>query len=308
MNSIGNLFVASLIVLIACTSGKDCEKFPILACENTRRSLKATILPSDPLILSNPSFSSNLAAPNQDSRIVGGFRVNIKRVPWQASVYFHNRHLCGGSIISNRWILTAAFCLANNPMHLFDVKVGATDWLNEGKLYHAEQKIVHERYTGRATNDFDYGLLRVSKDIIFSDIAQPIQMPNIGDADVASGTTCLVSGWGWTKNNSESSQYLRAVEVPKVDHKLCLYAYDGMFPITERLFCAGLYDEGGKDCKLTMTFFRIFSGKTVYFRKKLIFSSKNGIFPRKMRFSGEKYGFFKQNADFSRKIRFLQKK
>lgn len=188
--------------------------------------------------------------------------MNIKRVPWQVSLYYRNWHVCGGSIISNRWILTAAHCLANNPMHLFDVKVGATDRANEGKVYRVEQKIVHERFNGHQKLDFDYGLLRVSKDIIFSDVVQPIQMPKIGDADIATGTKCLISGWGWTLNNDESSQYLRAVEVPKIDQTLCRDTYDGIFPITERMFCAGYYDEGGKDCKLALESF-VFIRKNV---------------------------------------------
>lgn len=53
-----------------------------------------------------------------DSRIVGGFDATFNAVPWQASIryipyegLFGNGHLCGGSLINNRTILTAAHCL-----------------------------------------------------------------------------------------------------------------------------------------------------------------------------------------------------
>lgn len=53
-----------------------------------------------------------------DSRIVGGFDATLNTVPWQASIrfipsdgIFGNGHICGGSLINNRTILTAAHCL-----------------------------------------------------------------------------------------------------------------------------------------------------------------------------------------------------
>lgn len=47
---------------------------------------------------------------NLDGRIVGGFEIDIKDVPWQVSLQTSGFHICGGSIISPKWILTAAHC------------------------------------------------------------------------------------------------------------------------------------------------------------------------------------------------------
>lgn len=46
-----------------------------------------------------------------DGRIVGGFRVDISQVPWQASLQLEGSHKCGASIISDKWLLTAAHCV-----------------------------------------------------------------------------------------------------------------------------------------------------------------------------------------------------
>lgn len=51
--------------------------------------------------------SSRLPKDN-NSRIVGGAEINISSAPYQASLQFFGFHICGGSIISNKYILTAA--------------------------------------------------------------------------------------------------------------------------------------------------------------------------------------------------------
>lgn len=44
-------------------------------------------------------------------RIIGGVEATLGRWPWQVSLYYSNRHTCGGSIINSQWVVTAAHCV-----------------------------------------------------------------------------------------------------------------------------------------------------------------------------------------------------
>lgn len=49
--------------------------------------------------------------PEQNSRIVGGSLTTIDQYPYQVSLRSSGTHICGGSIISADWVLTAAHCI-----------------------------------------------------------------------------------------------------------------------------------------------------------------------------------------------------
>lgn len=184
-------------------------------------------------------------SPIQSGKIVGGFPVNITQVPWQAAFYKHGVQVCGGSIIGSRWILTAAHCISKNfNPRQHHVGVGSTDKFWGGQLNLIDSYIVHEKFDIDSV-DYDYALLRLKEEIRFNEGVQTIQLPSVNDGYIEAGTLCLVSGWGITMNSSESNRYLRAVEVPIVDHDLCNEAYEG--DITARMLCAGYFEEGGKD-------------------------------------------------------------
>lgn len=175
--------------------------------------------------------------------------MNITQAPWQVSVQSGGiHHRCGGSIISKRWILTAAHCIDGDTNSSIEVRVGATHKYNDGRLIKIKNIFLHEMYENL---DYDFGLIELRTDLEFTDRIKSIPLPDFGDAYVAPGTICLVSGWGSTKVPSDPSLILRGAEVPIVDQKDCVRAYSE-YPnrnITSRMICAG-YEEGGKDCRL----------------------------------------------------------
>ena len=67
------------------------------------------------------------AAASPRSSIVGGEDASLSDYPWQVSlrnVVVGLSHFCGGSILNERWILTASHCLDGLTPFLYDVVAG----------------------------------------------------------------------------------------------------------------------------------------------------------------------------------------
>nr|WCR76449.1 trypsin-like protein [Sitodiplosis mosellana] len=185
--------------------------------------------------------------PEFDGRIVGGFAINITQAPWQVSLQRNGSHGCGGSIISNTWIVTAAHCTVayvNNAENL-KVRAGSSLHHEDGELY-AVKRVIQNSKHNRKTKEYDFSLLELEEPLQFDDTKQAIQLHNF-DEVFPDNTNAFVSGWGNTQNSSESSLQLRGAEVPLVNQKKCNEAYTSFSPITPRMICAGFYEEGGKD-------------------------------------------------------------
>lgn len=202
------------------------------------------------------TIASIHAAPSKFSkthlsheRIVGGYELNITEVPWQASLQMEGvRHFCGGSIIGQQWILTAAHCVTeyeedSTPLR---VLVGITHKEKNVPSLKTAKVFVHPSYDEEST-DYDFALIRLTEKINYNEKVNSIKLPDINDTDLAAGTLCLISGWGNTQNPNESPVRLRGAKVPLVEHDLCNEAYDGI--VTPRMICAGDYEHGGKDGK-----------------------------------------------------------
>uniref|UniRef100_A0A3B3YCH7 Coagulation factor IX n=1 Tax=Poecilia mexicana TaxID=48701 RepID=A0A3B3YCH7_9TELE len=187
-------------------------------------------------------------------RIVGGRSVAPGEIPWQVGLIAKpsGRLFCGGSILSERWVITAAHCL-REAAGSFSVRVGEHNTeITEGreKDYEVLEEQPHPRYN--ATLDIynhDIALLYLKETISFSATVRPIcigPMAFIEDL-VKQPSPATVSGWGRTRFMGITSNILQKVEVPLVDQTECKKSSNER--ITPVMFCAGFYDVAKDACQ-----------------------------------------------------------
>lgn len=179
-----------------------------------------------------------------DGRIVGGEIVDIVQVPYQISLLYNGFHICGGSLISKTKVLSAAHCVHKQSASMFSIRTGSSRMGFGGKVVKVTNITVHPLYNPRNV-DYDFSILEL-EDYDEKHVKQSfVSLPGAGD-ELEDGTMLMVSGWGNTKNSSESNSLLRAVKVPKFNQEKCNRAYQIYGGVTERMICAG-FDKGGKD-------------------------------------------------------------
>ncbi|XP_063697115.1 trypsin-4-like [Culicoides brevitarsis] len=178
-------------------------------------------------------------------RIVGGKEADIKSHPYQVSLQ-RNGHFCGGSILAPTFIMTAAHCTNRQNASRIQVRVGSSYRSGDGGHMHQVAEIIQHPDYVASTTDYDYSILKLATPIEFNENAQPVLLPEDKEPEVV-GSDSVVSGWGNTRNPTESSRKLRAVTVQIVDRDVCDNAYKEYYGVTERMLCAGNFEEGGKD-------------------------------------------------------------
>lgn len=187
--------------------------------------------------------STYLPSLNRAGKIVGGFQIDVIEVPYQVSLQRNSRHHCGGSIIDEGWVLTAAHCTENTDPKIYTVRVGSSEHATGGRLVPVKAIHNHPDYDNEDTV-FDFSLLELGEPLEFDDVVQPIDLVQEEPADESMS---LVTGWGHTQSPQESNKVLRAVAVPVVNREECAKAYEKVGPVTESMLCAGYAKEGGKD-------------------------------------------------------------
>ncbi|EDW68470.1 brachyurin [Drosophila virilis] len=166
-------------------------------------------------------------------RIINGSAARPKQLPYQVALhaYFGNSgdepSLCGGTILTKRWILTAAHCLQEPDTNLLKVIVtaGALNKTRKDEPGHMEllvrrkDTIVHPLYD-RHTVANDIALIRLPKDLKLGAYAQPARLPRGKNKFNLNGRSAISSGWGLTAKQRPTDilQYLNVKIIP---NKLC---------------------------------------------------------------------------------------
>uniref|UniRef100_A0A8C4GZI1 Prothrombin n=1 Tax=Dicentrarchus labrax TaxID=13489 RepID=A0A8C4GZI1_DICLA len=199
----------------------------------------------------------------RDKRIVGGDDAEVASAPWQVMLYKRSPQelLCGASLISDQWILTAAHCILYPP---WNKNFTSNDILvrlgkhNRAKFERTTEKIVaiddiivHPKYNWKENLNRDIALLHLRRPVTFTDQIHPVCLPTkkVAKTLMSEGFKGRVTGWGnlketWNPSARNLPTVLQQIQLPIVDQDICRSSTS--VRITDNMFCAGFKPEDTK--------------------------------------------------------------
>ena len=190
---------------------------------------------------------------NEAKKIIGGEPAPEGKYPWQVSLGVSwiddpaKAHFCGGAIVNERWIRTAAHCVdwLQNKTEQIRVASGNNKLVSVINRTSVEQMFFHKSSGKPKKHDNDIALIKLAEPLHFDQNTKPIKLVESGYI-LHKGQPLFVSGWGATTEGGSGINELHHVSVPFVTNELCndSLSYDGA--VTDNMLCAGKAS-GGKD-------------------------------------------------------------
>uniref|UniRef100_A0A2A4K5I0 Peptidase S1 domain-containing protein n=1 Tax=Heliothis virescens TaxID=7102 RepID=A0A2A4K5I0_HELVI len=192
-------------------------------------------------------FVAAVAAGPQ--RIVGGSLTTIDQYPGIVALLYSSNLItysqsCGGNIINNRSILTAAHCISFYPAIMFRFRAGSTFGNSGGVVYNVQQIINHPLYNS-ITIDNDFSILHSATAIVYNNNVSPVPIAG-ANYNLADNQVVWAAGWGVTEFGFPSEQ-LRHVQIYTINQEICRSRYSDTHVITDNMLCSGVLDVGGRD-------------------------------------------------------------
>ncbi|XP_071434379.1 complement factor D-like [Pithys albifrons albifrons] len=181
-------------------------------------------------------------------RILGGYEAKPHLKPYMASLQLDGQHVCGGFLIAEQWVLSAAHCTEDTDGKLFQVLLGAhslTEPEPHKRLYRVRAQFPHPGSNIHNNKD-DLLLLQLEEKAELNTDVQVLPFQR-EDSDVPPDTMCEVAGWGTTSHSGRRPDRLQQVERPVISRYVCNHRtrHDGT--ITNNMMCT---DSRRKDtCK-----------------------------------------------------------
>ncbi|XP_062252369.1 serine protease 57-like [Platichthys flesus] len=165
------------------------------------------------------------------SHIVGGRDSAPHSRPYMASLQVGGRHNCGGALVKENFVLTAAHCQIHGP---YTVVLGVNSLsANESTMqeFRTVRSVPHPGYDGHAN---DIMLLKLNGR---AQLTAAVQLISLKTSRAETGSRCLATGWGDIADDGSKPIRLQEVNVTTLSLQTCRRRW-GAVPITTSMVCS----------------------------------------------------------------------
>ncbi|RXN37660.1 granzyme B-like protein [Labeo rohita] len=179
------------------------------------------------------------------SSIIGGKEAKRHSRPYMVSIQKDKYHTCGGMLIREDYVLTAAHCLNRSDFSSrdhFEVVLGAHNINQEEK---DQQRIPVKKYirhpmfeqNNEKNYSYDIMLLKLKKKAKLSKFVKVTPLPK-KNGKIPANVNCSIAGWGWKSPNAKrASDVLREVSLKLQENSKCKELWQWYFN-SERMICS----------------------------------------------------------------------
>jgi len=183
------------------------------------------------------------------SRIIGGSETEVNEYPWMVALFHWGRVHCGGALINNQWVLTAAHCIEKDGM---EVVLGAHN-LKSNFPKSIRMKATNIIKHPQNNDVYDVALLKLERPIDFSkhEHIRPICLPT-DDSKTYEDNTATVTGWGTIAPRVFGNDRLKEATVKVFSNEQCGVLYSQSryrIAIKDSHICAGLVRKAQGSCR-----------------------------------------------------------
>ncbi|XP_065273257.1 suppressor of tumorigenicity 14 protein [Emys orbicularis] len=193
---------------------------------------------------------------SKKTRIVGGQNSEVGEWPWQVSLHVKGQgHICGASLISDKWLVSAAHCFREEGQIRYSDPKLWTAFLGLHDQSDRNNKMVQERSIKSIisnsqfndfTYDYDIAVLELQSPVTFTTSVQPVCLPD-ATHDFPSGKEIWVTGWGATAEGGVGATILQKASIRVINQTICNTLLTNQ--ITSRMMCVGFLTGGIDACQ-----------------------------------------------------------
>nr|AUS82552.1 serine endopeptidase [Crotalus scutulatus] len=194
------------------------------------------------------SLDNGAKAQKSSELVIGGDECNINEHRSLALVYITSGFLCGGTLINQEWVLTAAHCDRGDILVLLgvhrlkDVQTGVS---KDVQTRVAKEKFICPNRKKDNEKDKDIMLIRLDSPVNISTHIAPLSLPS---NPPSVGSVCRIMGWGAiTSPNVTLPGVPHCADINIFDYEVCRAAKPEL-PVTSRTLCAGILEGGKGSC------------------------------------------------------------